>query len=277
MINKRILRQLFVHTWMTILVMPILFIIFWYLVSSIYNFASHRFTLNNYNFLIGPMSFEGIQFPVIWPIVLNTIVYSLIIVLVEITVAVPAAYAFSRLNFRGRKAAMKFLFLMRAFPGVTLIISTFMIILKLGIINTYLGIVLVAVSGSLPGQIYIMKGFFDEVNWDLEWSAMVDGTTRWGAFRKVLLPAVSSGIGAISVFAFLGAYGEWFLFKLFIFDNTMLTLGGYLAMLITKDNAIINYGLITAIGLFYTVPVIVFYIFSQKLFMKVNIGGTKRT
>jgi len=274
--SKTFLRKTFVHTYMSMLVIPIIFMVLWYIVSSTYNYASGEFSLKNYSFLVTDLDYQGILLPIIWPIVMNTLIYSMIIVVVEVAIAVPAAYAFSRLEFRGRVTALKFLFLMRAFPGVTLIIATFLIILKLGIINTYLGVVLVAISGSLPGQIYIMKGFFDEVPWDLEWAAMVDGTTRWGAFRKVLLPTVSAGIGAIAVFAFLGAYGEWFLFKLFIFDDTALTLGGYLAKLISKENSILSYGLITAIGLFYTLPVIIFYILSQKIFMKINIGGMKR-
>ncbi|WMJ90272.1 carbohydrate ABC transporter permease [Anaerocolumna sp. MB42-C2] len=275
--NKKILlRKLFANTIMTMLVLPIIFMIAWYILSSTYNYSSGEISFQNFSFLYTDINFQGIYLPMIWPIVLNTLVYSLIIVIVEVTVAVPAAYAFSRLEFRGRKAAMKFLFIMRAFPGITLIIATFLIILKLRIINTYLGVVLVAVSGSLPGQIYIMKGFFDEVPWDLEWASMVDGTTRWRAFKKVLLPAVSSGIGAIAVFAFLGAYGEWFLFRLFIFDDTALTMGGYLAKLVSKENSILSYGFITAIGLFYTLPVIIFYILSQKIFMRINIGGTKR-
>jgi len=105
---------------------------------------------------------------------------------------------------------------------------------------------------------------------------MVDGCTRYGAFKKVLVPFVLPGIGAISVFSFLGAYGEWFLFKLLIFNDDMLTLAGYLARLVTKEDQILNYGLITAIGLFYTLPIIVFYIFTQKVFMKVNLGGAKQ-
>ncbi len=274
--GKAMQRKTLVHLCMAMMAIPVVFMLGWYVFSSAYNYASGELSLQNFGFMLHDMSFQGMKLPLIWPIVGNTLVYCLAIVVVEVAIAVPAAYAFSRLEFKGRKAAMKFLFIMRAFPGVTLIIATFLIILRLGIINTYLAVVLVAVSGSLPGQIYIMKGFFDDVPWDLEWAAMVDGSTRWRAFRKVLLPAVSSGIGAIAVFAFLGAYGEWFLFRLFIFDDTALTMGGYLAKLVTKDNSVLSYGLITAIGMFYTLPIILFYIFSQSIFMKVNIGGAKR-
>ncbi|MBP3965688.1 carbohydrate ABC transporter permease [Paenibacillus lignilyticus] len=271
------LKKVLVHTYMTLFTLPIAAMIIWYFLAATMNFTTGEFSLDNFSFFTSPVEYSGVKLPMIWPIVLNTIVYSLLIVAIEVGISVPTAYAFSRLDFVGKGAALKFLFLMRSFPGITLIIATFFILVQMGLVNTYLGVMLVATTGSLPGLVYIMKGFFDEVPWDIEWAAMVDGSSRFGAFRKVLVPYVFSGIGAIAVFAFLGAYGEWFLFTLLIFDDNMLTLAGYLAKLVTKENHIMNYGLITAIGLFYTLPVVLFYIFTQKMFMKVNMGGAKQS
>ena len=273
--SKKILKLLVVHTYMAMLTVPILFMIVWYFMTATFNSYTGSFSLDNFAFMFGPIESMGIKLPAIWPIVLNTLVYSFTIVMIEVLISVPAAYAFSRLDFKGKRSAMKFLFIMRSFPGVTLIIATFFILVKMNLVDTYLGIILVAITGSLPGHVYIMKGFFDEVPWDLEWAAMTDGCSRFRAFRKVILPAVKPGIGAIAIFSFLGAYGEWFLFKLLIFSDTRLIIGGYIAKLITEENVIVDYGLISALGLFYTLPVILFYIFSQKIFMKVNIGGSK--
>jgi len=274
--STSILKKALVHTYMTLFTLPIIVMIVWYFMAATLNSTTHTFSLENFSFFTELVEYSGVKLPLIWPIVLNTLVYSLLIVAIEVGISVPTAYAFSRLDFRGKRMALKLLFLMRSFPGITLIIATFFILVEMGLVNTYLGVILVAITGSLPGRVYIMKGFFDEVPWDIEWASMVDGTTRFGAFRKVLVPYVLSGIGAISVFAFLGAYGEWFLFKLLIFNDDMLTLAGYISRLVTKESQIINYGLITAIGLFYTLPVVVFYIFTQKWFMKVNMGGAKR-
>ena len=261
--------------YMILLTMPIAIMIVWYFVRATYNPNTGAFALDNFNFLWQDIEYSGMKLPIIWPILVNTLLYSMIIVAAEVTLTIPAAYAFSRLDFAGKKAMLKFLFIMRSFPGITLIIATFLILLKMGLVNTYPGIVLVAVTGSLPGRIYIMKGFFDGVPWDLEWAAMVDGCSRFRAFYKVIIPTVSTGIGAISTFAFFGAYGEWFLFKLLIFDNLRLTMGGYVAKLITKENIITEFGLICALGLFYTIPIIIFYLFTQKYFMKIQLGGRK--
>ncbi|MCD9022934.1 carbohydrate ABC transporter permease [Cohnella silvisoli] len=270
------LKKTLVHTYMTLFTLPIIAMIVWYFLSATMNFTTGQFSLDNFAFFQEPVEYSGVKLPLIWPIVFNTIIYSLLIVAVEVCISVPTAYAFSRLDFKGKRAAMKFLFLMRSFPGITLIIATFFILVQMQLVNTYLGVLLVAITGSLPGRVYIMKGFFDDVPWDIEWAAMVDGCTRFRAFKKVLVPYVLPGIGAIAVFSFLGAYGEWFLFKLLIFNDDMLTLAGYLSKLITKENQIVNYGLITAIGLFYTLPIVVFYIFTQKIFMSVNLGGAKQ-
>lgn len=120
------------------------------------------------------------------------------------------------------------------------------------------------------------EGVFDEVSWDLEFSGMIDGCSRFKCLYQIILPNMLSGISAIAIYAFMGAYGEWLLIKLFIFDNTKLTLAGYLAKLIfTDDDKVTNIGLITAIGLFYTIPIGIFYLFTQRTMMKVTIGGSK--
>lgn len=274
--SRSLMKSLLVHTYMLLFTVPIIGMIIWYFLAATYNDVTGQFSLANFNFLYEPVEYAGVKLPMIWKIVWNTLLYSLLIVIIEVAIAVPAAYAFSRLNFVGKRAAMRLLFLMRSFPGITLIIATFFMLVKMNLVDTYLGVILVAITSSLPGRVYIMKGFFDEAPWDLEWAGMMDGCTRFGVFRKVLVPLVLPGIGAIAVFSFLGAYGEWFLFKLLIFNDDMLTLAGYISRLVTKENIILNYGLITAIGLFYTIPLVLFYIFTQKVFLKVNLGGAKQ-
>ncbi|MEK5023564.1 carbohydrate ABC transporter permease [Paenibacillus sp. FSL M7-1046] len=212
----------------------------------------------------------------IWPIVMNTVVFGLLITVIDLLVSVPAAYAFSRLNFVGKGFALKFLFIMGSFPGITLLITSFFIMMYLGLLNTVFAVVVLSAAGMIPWHVYILKGFFDEVSWDLEFSGMIDGCSRFKCLYQIILPNMLSGISAIAIYAFMGAYGEWLLIKLFIFDNTKLTLAGYLAKLIfTDDDKVTNIGLITAIGLFYTIPIGIFYLFTQRTMMKVTIGGSK--
>ncbi len=269
-------KQIRVHAFMMLLILPVLFMVAWLTISSVYNVNSGTISWDNWRFLTGEMIIEGVKFSIIWPIVYNTLKFCLLVTVVDILIAVPAAYAFSRLNFAGKSFSLKFLFIMGSFPGITLLITSFFIMSYLGLLNTMTAVVIMSASGMVPWHVYILKGFFDDVSWDMEFSAMMDGCTRFQSLIQVVLPNMLSGISAIAIFAFMGAYGEWLLIKLFIFDNTNLTLAGYMAKMILDDTSkISNYGLITAVGVFYTVPIAIFYLFTQSTLMKVNIGGSK--
>lgn len=100
----------------------------------------------------------------IWPIVMNTVVFGLLITVIDLLVAVPAAYAFSILNFVGKGFALKFLFIMGSFPGITLLITSFFIMMYLGLLNTVFAVVVLSAAGMIPWHVYILKGFFDEVS-----------------------------------------------------------------------------------------------------------------
>jgi inositol-phosphate transport system permease protein len=265
-----------IHLLMILLVLPIVLMVAWIFISSVYNYNSGQFTWGNWAFLSEELIIDGVTFPLIWPIVLNTFLFGLLITAIDLVIAVPAAYAFSRLNFKGKSFSLKFLFIMGSFPGITLLITSFFIMQYLGLLNTMFSVVILSASGMVPWHVYILKGFFDEVSWDMEFSAMMDGCTRFQSLIQVILPNLISGIGAIAIFAFMGAYGEWLLIKLFIFDNSKLTMAGYLAkLIINEDSKIYSLGVITAIGLFYSVPIGVFYLFTQSTMMKVTIGGSK--
>lgn len=272
----KLLNRSSIHLVMILLVLPIIFMVGWLFVSSIYNYNSGQVSWENWGFLTHKLVVDGVAFPMIWPILFNTLQFGLLITAIDLVIAVPAAYAFSRLNFKGKSFSLKFLFIMGSFPGITLLITSFFIMQYLGLLNTMIAVVILSATGMIPWHVYILKGFFDEVSWDMEFSAMMDGCTRFQSLIQVILPNLISGIGAIAIFAFMGAYGEWLLIKLFIFDNSKLTLAGYLAKLvIDEDTKISNFGIITAIGLFYTVPIGVFYLFTQSTMMKVTIGGSK--
>jgi len=266
----------YVHIFMILMIIPIFFMLGWLFLSSVYNYNSGKFSFDSWQFLYKDIIFEGITFPMIWPIVWNTVKFAALVTVIDLAIATPAAYAFSRLNFKGKSFTLKFLFIMGSFPGITLLITSFFIMQWLGLLNTMTAVVILAAAGMVPWHVYIMKGFFDSIAWDLEFSAMMDGCTRFQAMRQIILPNVKSGIGAIAVFAFMGAYGQWLLIKLFIFDNQKLTLAGYMAKMVMKDDLkVLNYDLLTSVAIFYTIPIAVFFLFTQGAMMKVTIGGSK--
>ena len=99
--------------------------------------------------------------------------------------------------------------ILHAFPATVLLIPIFILMWQLGLLNTLLGIMLVIVGLELPLAVFIMKGFFDAVPWEIEMSALTDGATRRQAFFKVVLPQTVSGMIAVSVFVFIRGWEEF--------------------------------------------------------------------
>jgi multiple sugar transport system permease protein len=126
-----------------------------------------------------------------------------------------AAYGFSRFAFRGA-ATIRFLILMtRMVPRIALVVPYFLMMLRLGLLDTYTGLILAYVSFALPFTIWLMIGFFDEVPRDVEEAAFVDGCSRYRAFRDVVLPLAAPGLVVTGIFAFLLSWNE-FLFALIL-------------------------------------------------------------
>ena len=163
-------------------------------------------TLSNWSFLYQETPFfRGLVLPVIWPSLITSLIFATTTALLQIGVTIPTAYTISRTQFKGRTKLTKMMIILDAFPTVALLIGFFYVLNVLGLMNTYTGIVLVKVGMSLPGSIWLMKGFFDQVPWDIEWAATVDGASRFKTFWKVIIPAVKPGSAVILVNSFLSA------------------------------------------------------------------------
>jgi inositol-phosphate transport system permease protein len=131
--------------------------------------------------------------------IIDTLIVALGVTAVVVASAAPAAYAFSRMNFRGRSSLMKFLILLHAFPGVALIIGVYAIYVytyrKLALslhageaallAYAFLYVIVARASLEVPMSTWLMKGFFDKVPWEVEWAALIDGASRLKAFWKI--------------------------------------------------------------------------------------------
>ena len=110
-----------------------------------------------------------------------------------VTVSTLAGYYLSRFEFPGRAGYLQGLLVLHAFPAMTLIIPIFLMMYWIGLLDTLTGVILVIAALELPFAIFVMKGFFDAVPWDIEMSAMTDGASRRQAFCMVVLPQVQVG------------------------------------------------------------------------------------
>ena len=125
--------------------------------------------------------------------VVNSIVVTGVSTLIALGLGVPAAYAFSRLRFRGADTWASTILSFRFMPPIAVAIPIYLMIRSLGLVDSRLGLILPYVAFSLPLVIWIMIGFFDEIPREIDESAMVDGLTRPLVLLRVLLPLARPG------------------------------------------------------------------------------------
>jgi inositol-phosphate transport system permease protein len=234
------------------------------------------FTLENWSFLTDPRLR-------VWSVTLNSLVVALVMVVLVVTISAMAGYALARMNFRGRRTFLSFTLTLHGFPAVTLLISIFFVlnfISKLPFLgglfgyNTLGGIALVMVAFELPLGIWLMKGFFDNISWDMERSALIDGASRWRTFWEIILPQIRPGILSLGIFAFISGWNAYLIPITYSVGANTVTLSVFLRQFI-DDTAPVNWNMVAAAGLFQLIPVFIFFVFAQEYLLNIYAGGLK--
>ncbi|MBP2234600.1 inositol-phosphate transport system permease protein [Sinorhizobium kostiense] len=216
----------------------------------------------------------AVQFPNVWHAFGNSILIAGAQTAIVVTVASLAAYYLSRFQFPGRSSMLRSLLVLHAFPVLTLIVPMFLMLYWIGLLDTLFGVILVLVAFELPFAIFIMKGFFDAVPWDIEMSALTDGASRRQAFVSVVLPQVRNGILAVAVFTFIRGWEEYIFVFTFLIRNSNWTMSLY--MYWVRDDVMgVDYGVVSAVGVFYLVPSLILYMAAQRYLMQMSVGGVK--
>jgi len=210
----------------------------------------------------------------IWTVTLNTFIFASSTAIIVTSLSLTSAYALSRLNFPARKMFLGGLIMLHAFPTITLIIAIFLILQFLGLFNTLLGVILVKSALELPFGVWIMKGFYDTVPWEIEMAGVTDGASRFTVWYKLVLPQIHPGIAALMIFSFLSGWSEYILPLVLAPGSEAQMLSTYLSALIL-DDAKPDFNLFKSVGTFYAIPVILIYLIFQKTLMNIYGGGSK--
>ncbi len=258
-------------------VVPIIVGYFWLVLNSFSvsteGLRSTGFTWSNWSFLTEPPFGRG--YPSIWRVTFNTFLVAVSMTSAVVVVSSLAGYSLSRLNFPGRKSFLSLTLILHAFPSVTLLIGIFFVLRTLKLYNTVTGVGLVMIGFELPFGIWLMKGFFDNVSWDMERAALIDGASRLRVWGEIILPTIKPGIAALSIFAFISGWNAWLIPKTFtIGAGQNATLSVYLQNFL-GDTVSVQWGAVTAVGLFQLIPVAIFFIFTQDLLLSIYAGGAK--
>jgi ABC-type glycerol-3-phosphate transport system permease component len=184
-----------------------------------------------------------------------------------LVIGVPAAYGFSRLNFRGADHFASTILSFRFMPPVAVAIPIYLMINTFGLVNSYFGLILPYIAFSLPLVVWIMIGFFDEIPRDIDEAALVDGLTRPMVLLRVLLPLARPGMLVAATFGVIFTWNE-FLVGLYIINNTdHETIPIAASSLLTVESPI-QFNIAAAVGVVTVIPTLVFSIFVQRYIVR---------
>ncbi|MFI1762389.1 carbohydrate ABC transporter permease [Streptomyces sp. NPDC020800] len=225
-------------------------------------------TLGSYRTVLG--GGEGIPFVRFF---VNSLVVSVGAVALSLVVGLPAAYASARWRFRGSENLMFTLLSFRFAPELTVIIPLFVLYQKLGLFDTYVGMVWVLQLVTLPLVVWIMRSYFADLTPELEQAALLDGYSRTQAFFKVALPLVKPGIAAVSLLAFIFAWNN-FVFPLILTSHSAQTVTVGALSFLGGDRP--RYNLTAAAALVSVVPPLLLALTIQRYLVRgLSFGAVK--
>jgi multiple sugar transport system permease protein len=139
----------------------------------------------------------------------NSLGISLVATALSVALATLAAYALARLEFRGKKGVLGTALAIAMFPVVSLVGPLFDLWRRIGLYDTWAGLVVPYLSFTLPLSIWVLTAFFREIPWEVEEAAQVDGATRWQAFRHVIVPMAAPGVFTAAILTFFFAWNDF--------------------------------------------------------------------
>jgi len=223
--------------------------------------------VKNYSEVIGSQGMLGFA--------LNSVIVVGLATLLSLVIGVPAAYAFSRLRFRGSESWASTILSFRFMPPVAVAIPIFLMIKGIGLQNSYPGLILPYVAFTLPLVVWIMIGFFDEIPREIDDAALVDGCGRIAVLWRVLLPLARPGMTVAAIFGAIFIWNE-FLVALYVINSRGLqtvTLGA--ATLVSAQRPI-DWNIAAAVGIVTVVPIFLFSLFIQRYIVRGITSGAVR-
>ena len=204
----------------------------------------------------------------------NSLAVSTAVTLTGVALASTAGYAFSRFRFIGRKATMLAILTTQMFPATMLLLPLYVLIARLGLVDTWIGLMIFYTATALPFCVWQMKGFYDTIPASLEEAARIDGCSRAQAFWHVVLPLATPGLVITALFSFMTAWSEYIVAAQVMQNEEMFTLPlgikGFQASLSSQ------WGLYAAASILVSIPVVaVFLAFSKYLVNGLTVGSVK--
>lgn len=204
----------------------------------------------------------------------NSAFVSLAVTLTGVLFASMAGYGFSRFNFFGRRIGLLSLLTTQMFPATMLLLPMYIMLIKLGLINSYLGIIIVYSATALPFCIWTMKGYYDTIPASLEEAARIDGCSHFASFYKIILPLAAPALVITALFSFMTAWSEYLVAAQILQDTLLWTLP--LGLKSFESTMSTEWGLYGAASIIVMIPVVVLFLaLSRWLVSGLTLGSVK--
>jgi multiple sugar transport system permease protein len=202
----------------------------------------------------------------------NTVFVATTSTAVSVALAALAGYALARLKFLGANTLTTVLLITYLLPGSLLFIPLYRILTNLGIINTHAALIATYPTFLMPFATWVMLGYYRSIPEDLEDAAMIDGSTRLGAFLRITLPLAAPALLSVTLFAFTNAWNEFLFAFVFITSESLKTLPIGLQLLVFGD--ILPWGMLMGASLLMAIPVMIVYIYAQRYLVEGLTAGS---
>ncbi len=200
----------------------------------------------------------------------NSLVVVAGVTLFSLVLGIPSAYAITRTRFKGAKIAGLWMILSRMVPPMGFVLPMYLIFSRLKMLDTYVALVLVDLTISLPFVTWLMMGFFRQVPEEIEDSARIDGCSRIETLFRITIPLVTPGIVTCAIFSFITSWNEYF-YALIISGRNTRTAPVVIQGFVSFSG--LNWGQLSAAGLLVALPVLLFSLFVQRGLVKGLMGG----
>ncbi|WP_338571724.1 carbohydrate ABC transporter permease [Arachnia propionica] len=234
------------------------------------NFWAVHPTLENYELI-----FTGGAKDLFLPALLNSILVTLVATLIAVILATFCAYAIARLDFPGKRLILGTALTVSFFPVISLVTPLFDLWRQIHLFDTIPGLILPYLVLTLPLSIWTLSAFFQQIPWEMEQAAQVDGATSWEAFRKVIVPLAAPGVFTTAIIVFFTAWND-FVFAISLTSDKARTVPAALAFFTGASQFESPTGAICAAGVVVTVPVVVLVlIFQRRIVSGLTSGAVK--
>ncbi|HET8745032.1 MAG TPA: carbohydrate ABC transporter permease [Ramlibacter sp.] len=208
------------------------------------------------------------------PAMKNSFIVAFAVVVLNLLVSVPAAYALAKIRFVGRTASIYFMLSTRVIPDIALVVPFFLFVQKLGLMDNLLSLVITYLAITVPFSIFILTGYFESLPDELDKAARVDGCSRLQTLLLVFLPLALPSLVAVVLFTFLTSWNEFLLALMFTQTPASQTMPIVVASFTSDFN--ISFSFINAAGVLAIVPpVLIAIVFERYIVSGLTAGAVK--